>query len=180
MTFDPLDTLPAESLNEMVENIEAVAGGSGLDDGAVAASKLGTAAIFLGKAERTTGQSITSATQLITFASGNPYIEVTVPDGGRTLEITAVCCVNNGSGSAASQTINIVDGGSGGASPTTGSTVLGASSVSVANGFRHQHQAVGYVTSPPAGTRRFGIVATGGSGWTTQSTGDTKIMVKVV
>lgn len=44
MTFTPFDPLPASDLNDLVENIEALADGSGLDDGAVTNAKLATGA----------------------------------------------------------------------------------------------------------------------------------------
>lgn len=39
MNFTPFDPLPASDLNDMVENIEALADGSGIDDGAVTPAK---------------------------------------------------------------------------------------------------------------------------------------------
>lgn len=42
MDFSAFDTLPAASLDDLVENIEALADGSGLDDGAVTNAKLAT------------------------------------------------------------------------------------------------------------------------------------------
>lgn len=42
MSFTPLDTLPASSLNDIVENIESLAAGTGLNDASIVASKLGT------------------------------------------------------------------------------------------------------------------------------------------
>lgn len=40
MSFSALDPLPAASLNDIVENVEALADGSGLDDDAIVASKI--------------------------------------------------------------------------------------------------------------------------------------------
>lgn len=40
MTFDPFDPLPASQLNDLVENIEALAGGTGLNTDAVTADKI--------------------------------------------------------------------------------------------------------------------------------------------
>jgi hypothetical protein len=40
MDFTPLTTLPAADLDDMIENIEALAAGTGLDDNVVTASKL--------------------------------------------------------------------------------------------------------------------------------------------
>lgn len=40
MVFTPFDPLPASDLNDIVENVEALADGTGLDDGAVIPDKL--------------------------------------------------------------------------------------------------------------------------------------------
>lgn len=40
MDFTPFDTLPAASLDDIVENIEALADGSGLDDGSIVPANL--------------------------------------------------------------------------------------------------------------------------------------------
>lgn len=40
MAFFPFDPLPASQLNDMVENVEALADGSGLDDDAITPAKL--------------------------------------------------------------------------------------------------------------------------------------------
>lgn len=42
MSFSPFAILTAEEMNDIVENIEALSDGSGLEDGAVAAAKLAT------------------------------------------------------------------------------------------------------------------------------------------
>lgn len=42
MTFTPFDPLPASDLNDMVDNIEALADGSGLDSGIIESSHLKT------------------------------------------------------------------------------------------------------------------------------------------
>jgi len=44
MNFTAFDILTAAEMNQLVENIEALADGSGLDDGAVTPNKLGTGA----------------------------------------------------------------------------------------------------------------------------------------
>ena len=74
--FVPFDPLPAASLNDMEENIEALAAGTGLDDGAVTPSKLATGAA--------TAYVATSATT----ASG-PYTDLTTAGPAVTATIGA-------------------------------------------------------------------------------------------
>src|SRR5690606_38953756 len=50
MSFTPFDTLPASDLNDIVENVEALADGTGLDDGSITNAKLATATGELGGA----------------------------------------------------------------------------------------------------------------------------------
>jgi hypothetical protein len=45
MEFNPFDPLPASQLNDMVENIEAVADGSGIGDEAITTAALGQGAV---------------------------------------------------------------------------------------------------------------------------------------
>ena len=66
MSFTPFDQLPASDLNDIVENVEALAAGTGLDDGVVTSEKLTATVGFI--ARRTTNQAITG---------GNPPKKVT-------------------------------------------------------------------------------------------------------
>lgn len=86
MSFTPFDVLPAEDLNDIVENIESLADGSGLDDGAVSASKLQAGATGHGFLEigRTT---LGVAGDVITVSSliARKYLKVIIethPTGG--------------------------------------------------------------------------------------------------
>lgn len=56
MNFVPLDVLTAEEQNQLVANIEALANGSGLDDGSVTAAKLAEA-FFRGRYQDNTTNS---------------------------------------------------------------------------------------------------------------------------
>lgn len=47
--FTPFDPLPAAELNKMVANIEALAAGTGLDDGAVSSAKLANDSVTAAK-----------------------------------------------------------------------------------------------------------------------------------
>lgn len=61
MDFDPLDTLTAAELDDIVENVEALASGTGLNTSAVTADKIATDSNILAYVEGlTTGQSTTS------------------------------------------------------------------------------------------------------------------------
>lgn len=61
MDFDPLDVLPAASLDDLVENIEALAAGSGLDNSAVTSDKIATNSHILAYVETSAGQSFATA-----------------------------------------------------------------------------------------------------------------------
>lgn len=54
MAFTPFDILLAEELNDLVENIEALATGSGIGDGAIGTSDLANAAVTSQKVDFTT------------------------------------------------------------------------------------------------------------------------------
>jgi len=81
MNFTAFDVLPAADLNDMVANIEALADGSGLDDGAVTADKLGLGGQ---SADVVTGQSTTS-TSFTNLTTSGPAVTVTVPTSGKVL-----------------------------------------------------------------------------------------------
>lgn len=85
MVFTPFDPLPASDLNDIVENVEALAAGTGLNDASVTAEKIDTGAITLGYVDKTSNftTSASSAT-LITDMS----LTVTIPTGGRRVKIT--------------------------------------------------------------------------------------------
>lgn len=104
MSFTPLDPLPAADLNDMVENIEALADGTGLDTGAVTADKINPAGFGTVSlpAAGTTSVSITVATRSIITSyctsrvssgtAGNYRIIVSTGDGSilqqRTTQIS--------------------------------------------------------------------------------------------
>lgn len=98
MSFTPFDPLPASDLTDLVENIEALADGSGLADGAVTGAKLSTSAIKIGYAERTTVFTTTTANAFVDVTSLS--VEVTVPSGGRDVKITAYIPAIKQSGAA--------------------------------------------------------------------------------
>lgn len=80
--FDPLTTLPATALNQMLDNIEAIHDGTGLADDAVTPAK-----INLGIPTSLTGLSLTtSSTTFVNFA-GTPSITKTVNAGGVVLAL---------------------------------------------------------------------------------------------
>lgn len=69
MTFDPFDPLPASQLNDVVENIEALANGTGLDDDAVTASKIVFGIGGAGWEEIARSADLVSPTDTITVTS---------------------------------------------------------------------------------------------------------------
>ena len=83
--YNPFDILTAEELNEDVSNIESLADGSGIGDGAVSQNNLSSDVIFLGLAEKTNNQTFTAAANTqITGLSPT----ATVPTGGRRVKLT--------------------------------------------------------------------------------------------
>lgn len=88
MDFSAFDVLPADSLDDIVENVEALADGSGLNTNAVAASKLATSAITLGLTTKTSNFTTNSTSQV---AVTGMSVTVTIPSGGRGVWIEAYC-----------------------------------------------------------------------------------------
>lgn len=80
MSFTPFDQLPASSLNDMVENIESLADGSGLDIGAVTASKIdftSFVSFLVASTNATANQSLTaSGSSTVNVSSNNPALEL--------------------------------------------------------------------------------------------------------
>lgn len=81
MSFTPFDPLTAAEANDIVENVEALADGTGLNDGAVAPDKLA-----LGATDNTVATSQgTSSTTYTDLATTGPAVTVTVPASGKVL-----------------------------------------------------------------------------------------------
>lgn len=84
MVFTPFDPLPASDLNDIVENVEALAAGTGLNDASVTAEKLAN------------GTTIASTKKTSNFIKSSTTIEevtgfattFTVPTGGANYKIT--------------------------------------------------------------------------------------------
>ena len=82
--FTPFDPLPASDLNDIVENVEALAAGTGLNDASVTADKLAN------------GTTIASTKKTSNFIKSSTTIEevtgfdttFTVPTGGANYKIT--------------------------------------------------------------------------------------------
>jgi hypothetical protein len=77
MSFTPLDPLPASDLNDLVQNIESLADGTGFDAGVI-----GT----LGYAQITSNATATSLAAVSGLST-----TVTIPAGGRRTKITVYC-----------------------------------------------------------------------------------------
>lgn len=98
MSFSPFDILTADEMNDLVENDQALAAGTGLDNGSITSSKvldnnitapkLATNAITLGYAQITSNFSVTSSTPTqVTGLSA----AVSIPSGGRRVKVTFQC-----------------------------------------------------------------------------------------
>lgn len=81
MDFTAFDTLPAASLDDLVENIEALADGSGLDDGAVTPNKLSLGA----QNSRVATTQTTTSTSYTNLSTTGPSVTITIPTSGRIL-----------------------------------------------------------------------------------------------
>jgi hypothetical protein len=90
MVFTPFDPLPASDLNDIVENVEALAAGTGLNDASVTPDKinLGSATNKITTPESTTSGSYTN------LATIGPTLNVTVPSNGR-LSISYAASINS-------------------------------------------------------------------------------------
>lgn len=88
MAFTPFDPLPASELNDMVENIEALADGTGADNNSVTASKLATNAITLASATVTSNQTFSGGAIGVDTPLTGFSITPTIPAGGRRVKVT--------------------------------------------------------------------------------------------
>lgn len=94
MDFSAFDTLPATELDDLVENIEALADGSGLDDGAITSPKLnltGSLTAYVATTQTTTSTSYTD------LATAGPAVTVTVGTSGIVL-VSISSVINNNTG----------------------------------------------------------------------------------
>lgn len=110
MSFTPFDPLPASDLNDIVENIEALAAGTGFNTGAIPTAaladnsvtsvKIPKGAILLGYSAANANQTgITTSETDLTFAS----VTVTVPTGGRHILLQILVPNGNSTGGTADQ-----------------------------------------------------------------------------
>lgn len=108
MSFTPLDPLAASEQNDLVENIEALAAGTGLDDAVITPDKLATGASVASVAtSQSTGSS--SATDLATVG---PSITATIGDNGLALLIVQSTWTPAGGDTEAGQLHVVVSGAS--------------------------------------------------------------------
>jgi len=116
MSFSPFAILTAAELNDLVENIESLADGSGFDVGAidtediatnaVEAPNISTSAITLGETSKTSTQDVTSASD--TSVTSLP-LTVTIPAGGRDVELVVMIeCA--GSATSVNYSLKLWDG----------------------------------------------------------------------
>lgn len=80
MVFTPFDPLPASDLNDIVENVEALAAGTGLNDAAVTPDKITSGAVTA-RYDTLTGTASTSYTTI----ANSPSVTTTVPASGKVL-----------------------------------------------------------------------------------------------
>lgn len=145
MTFTPFDPLTAAEMNDLVENIEALAAGTGLDTNAVGASKLATSAIFLGYSQIT--GSLTTGSASFVDAAGLA-VGVTVPAGGRDVKITAYMpSIGNSGGAGAYEVLTVNEG----------AAVLGQKRVISPQNGRTDGTIIARVSAPSAGSHTYKV-----------------------
>lgn len=104
MDFTAFDILTAAQMDQMVANDQALASGTGLNTGVVTNDKLSISAIKLGYSQITSDFSVSSASFVdVTGLS----VTITVPSGGRSLQIDmrALAISNTTSGVGVSASI---------------------------------------------------------------------------
>lgn len=84
MSFTPFDVLPASDLNDLVENIEALAAGTGLNNQVITSSKLSLTTAYQGN---NTSGTTASTTYTSTLSGGGttPTVTITVGPNGIAL-----------------------------------------------------------------------------------------------
>lgn len=145
--FDPLTQLPATSLNQMLDNIQALHEGTGLADGSITNDKLSTDAGELGGAWQTWTPTVTGFSSVPTNSSYRykrigKSVTLSINQGTNgtsnattftiSLPIQAATVTNHTWGAAISQLVNggSVPGSPGLAQIDSGATVLGLFSTS--------------------------------------------------
>lgn len=183
MSFTPFDILTAAELNQMVANIQSLATGSGIGDGsintvaiadaAVSGSKISATAITLGYAQRATDFSATSGTPVqITGLTSS----VTIPSGGRRVEVIAYASNAYQAGSGGAFEISIWEG-----AVNTGTQLNKARMNNVTGGPSLVNVIASYI--PTAGSKTYNVAVKSGSGQSTIEAGATFpmfILVKLV
>lgn len=99
MDFTPFDVLTAEELDEMVANIEALADGSGIGDGAVTPSKLGLGQQTASESASGTTTSLSYTPTLSGSPGTNPSVTVNIGANGVALVQISAEMFNAASGS---------------------------------------------------------------------------------
>jgi len=149
MVFTAFDPLPAASLNDIVANVEALAAGTGLDINSISASKLSDSAITLGYAQITTTISTTSTSFV---AAPGLSKTVTIPDGGRNVEITVFVYALSNIIAGSISIIDLWDGSVG-----TGTEIQRAQVTSSTNAAGVAVTMVSFVSSPAAGSKTYSV-----------------------
>lgn len=143
----PFDVILSATTNDIIENIEALAAGTGLDANAVSADKLATSAIALGYTQITS--NFATANQTATQVTGLSA-SVTIPAGGRRVRVTAFAPVV-GVNAVAANNLGIWDG-------TVGSGTLLVSSVFTSAGTSYVSPMIATrIHTPSAGAKTYNV-----------------------
>ena len=103
MSFSPFAILTASEMNDLVENIEALAAGTGLNSSAVATSKIADASVTnakLASGATRLGINKVNTTGTVVAATYTTYATVTATSTGRECEVDFRAILGNGSSGA--------------------------------------------------------------------------------
>lgn len=142
MDFTAFDVLPAEALDKLVANIEALAAGTGLNTGAIGATKLAANAIKLGGLTTTTSAATTTTGSFVD-ASGFS-LTVTAP-GNRDILIMLSVSAMSSSATPGYVGVRLVEG----------STVLGGLAIGNSAGQNFPITIFGLAPAPAAGSHTY-------------------------
>ncbi len=169
MTFTPFDPLPASDLNDLVENDQALAAGTGLDNLAVTTSKLALGAVIPEKLDLSTIGVLTgwSGSAFGSTETSLGSTNVVIPTGCTKVLIVGTARLQSADAGTRDITARVrYDGG-------TAYTAL--SYFTATSQFAGSSVAFTDILSVTAGTKAFALMARSSSGTSTSSVG--KILI---
>lgn len=149
MDFTAFDVLTADQLDDLVENDQALAAGTGLNTNAVPGAALATNAIKLGYSQITSNfDTVSTSPVLVTGLSST----VTIPAGGRSLEITVFSYFVQNNVALHLSLVSLWDGTVG-----SGTQIGGANIYAINNSTGSSVCMVTHVNAPAAGSKTYNV-----------------------